>query len=279
MALEDSVTHALGMPYVCRYTSEGPKYYDIAAITKKDHKLKGRWGTFDVTLGVSSMFGLEIEIQFKASLFKHRRYYFIQVVRTSDGTGWAHGKDNALTRSEDVYPRTDPRSGYRVDNRQEYPFFSQHEPAVPDFIDLKPVGCTVGGWWGAAIMRDGPAGFFTVSDRKLAENNEASFFRFEAITSVMDLESKDIIESLEWAFDVRFRHPWSSPANTALCVYEPQLMRTLLASPKNEVREAANARFVARNECFAFWNEYVDEKVRQVPGTLANWAADGSNLI
>jgi hypothetical protein len=270
---------SLPLPYFCRQVTGGKRIYDVDAIEQSSFSLVGAQGTFEVSLGVSSHGGVEATIEYLPTRSRSTRYYFVQVCRSSDGTAWAHGANNVLTKSVDVYPRTDPASGYRVDNRYGYPFFSQQEAAhSPDFSDLKVVGCSVGDKATPARLNDGAGGLSTAV--RLKEIDTALFFRFEAIASLMDLGTKNILDSVEWVFDVLFRSPHSMQKSVFL-VYPPVLMRTLLTSKDVTVREAANARFIARNACFSFWNEKFvpNQKGRvPVPGTPVNWAYDGSNL-
>jgi hypothetical protein len=284
MGLENSVVHALPAPYVC-LMKQGV-IADLSPIKKKSFDLKSKLGKVTVGLGTSDHGGVKATITFSPSRKIADRLYFVQVVRSSDGNEWAHGADNVLTKSGDVWPRTDPRSGYRIDNRYGKAFFSQQDAMTStDGADLRVVGCEVGYGKTKAKLVD-PAGGYSTAAR-LANVVGAKFFRFEAMASLMNLRTKNILDSVEWVFDVAFKGRFTM-SDAGLLVYQPALLSQLLKSKDESVRGAALSRLYARNDCFTFWNEeLVAKNVKMgvgptnwepVPGTLANWAHEAENL-
>jgi hypothetical protein len=292
MALTDSVVHALPTPSVLRLKSSTNKkgytsaLYDNADIKNAKTTLKGKEGTFTVQRSISDAGGMRVVISFLSSKSSWGRYAFLQLVRTADGNDWAHGANNPLTEGVDVYPRTDPNSGYRVDNRYGFPFFTQQKKTVAtDLSDLELTGCTIGGKKTPAKLDDPPGGTVMLSRQSVLASTTFQFFRFEAVASVMDLTSKKILGTVEWVFDCHYGSGKNANTATIHC-YEPILMETLLKSKDKTKRDAAQTRFDARNACYDFWNnELVAKDVKwgnspaqwqNIPGDINTWSYDGA---
>lgn len=294
MALDDSVVHALPAPSILRMKTFTTKkghtstMYDNADIKHAKSTHKAKEGTFTVTRSISDAGGMRVVINFLSSKSRWNRYAFLQLVRTADGNDWAHGSDNPLTESVDVYPRTDPASGYRVDNRYGFPFFTQQKIArTHDLADLELTGCTIGEGKTPAKLDDPPGGTMMLSRKSVMDSNTFQFFRFEAVASVMDLSSKNIIATLEWVFDCHYGSG-KNPNTATIHCYEPVVMETLLAHKDQTIRDAAHTRFDKRNAAYDFWNnELVAKDVKwnnnsplvwqAIPGDINTWSYDSAD--
>ena len=113
------------------------------------------------------------------------------------------------------------------------------------------------------------------------------FFRFEAVASVMDLSSKNIIATIEWVFDCHYGSG-KNPNTATIHCYEPVVMETLLAHKDQTIRDAAHTRFDKRNAAYDFWNnELVAKDVKwnnnsplvwqAIPGDINTWSFDSAD--